>query len=294
MKAPAFDYLRASSIEEALTVLREHGADAKVIAGGQSLMPALNMRLVMPRLLVDIGGLAELRGVDVQGDTVAIGAMTRHVELERSEAIRRHVPLLSRAMAHVGYPAIRNRGTFGGSMANADPIWNLPACALALGAVMVARSADRERRILSDEFFLGHCRTVLGPDEVLVRVEVPADGAMHRVAFHKLGRHLGVIMGIAARAEVIDGVCRSLRLAWFGIGEKPTLAVEAAEAFVGAPPDEAAVERAVAALSEDLKPQEDLRGSATMRSHLARVLLRRTAADLFPEFLGEARQEATA
>src|SRR5690606_22366432 len=113
-------------------------------------------------------------------------------------------------------------------------------------------------------FFLGYCRTALRPEEILVRVEVPADGTMHRVASHKLGRRLGVIMGVAARAEVIDGACRSLRLGWFGVGEKPTLSPEAAKALVGAPPSEAAVERAVAALSEDLKPQDDLRGSAAM------------------------------
>src|SRR5690606_38000058 len=137
VKAPAFDYLRARSIDEALAALREHGEGAKIIAGGQSLVPTLNMRLATPGLLVDIGRIAELRGIDIQGDTIAIGAMMRHVELERSGVIRRHVPLLSSVMSHVGYPAIRNRGTLGGSMANADPIWSLPACALALDAVMV-------------------------------------------------------------------------------------------------------------------------------------------------------------
>lgn len=294
MKAPAFDYLRAKSIDEALTALREHGEGARIIAGGQSLVPLLNMRLATPSLLVDIGGLSELRGIEVQGDIVSIGSLTRHVELERSDLIRRHAPLLSSTMAHVAYPAVRNRGTFGGAMANADPIWNLPACALALGAVMVARSVEGERRIPADDFFLGHCKTALRPDEILVRIEVPVDGTTHRVAFQKLGPRLTVIMGAAARAEVVDGICKSLRLGWFGVGNTPTLSASAAAALVGASPDEAALERAAAALGEDLKPHDDLRGSAAMRSYLARVLLRRIAADLFPEFLSEARQEATA
>lgn len=294
MKAPAFDYLRPKSIDEALAALREHGEGARIIAGGQSLVPLLNMRLTTPSLLVDIGRLSELRGIEVQGDVISIGAMTRHVEIERSDVIRRYAPLLSSTMAHVAYPAVRNRGTFGGAMANADPIWNLPACALALGAVMVARSLEGERRIAADDFFLGHCRTALRPDEILVRVEVPVDGATHRVAFRKLGPRLTVIMGVAARAEVVDGICKSLRLGWFGVGDTPKLSASAANALVGTSPDEAALERAVAALGEDLKPHDDLRGSAAMRSYLARVLLRRIAADLFPEFLSEVRQEATA
>ena len=267
-----------------------------MIAGGQSLVPALNLRLAAPSLLVDIGHLDELRGIAVEGETVRIGALTRHVDIERSEEIARRAPLLSAAIVHVAHPAIRNRGTFGGSIANADPASELPACALALGATIVARSAEGERRIHADEFFTGIYETALSATEIITSVEVPADGASHRFAFHELARRSGdyAVVGLAARAMVEDGVCRELRLAWFGVGDKPTLAPNAAEVLIGVAPDDAGVERAGHALSDDLDPQDDLQASRAMRFHLARVLLKRAARDFFPDTVGRTRKEASA
>ncbi len=296
MKAPAFGYLRAASLDEALAALREHGDEAKIIAGGQSLVPALNLRLAAPGLLVDIGRLEELRGIRVEGGTVSIGALATHAEIERSDEIARHAPLLRMAIEHVAHPAIRNRGTFGGSIANADPASELPACALALGATIVARGGDGERRIAAKDFFTGLYETALAPDEILVRVELPAHGEGDRVAFHELARRSGdyAMVGLAAWTHVADGSCRDMRLGWFGVGDRATLAPAAAGAMIGGRPDDAAVERAAAALAEDLAPQDDIQASAAMRLHLARVLVRRVAADLFPDTVTPALQEASA
>ena len=283
MKAPAIGYLRARSLNEALAALAEHGDEAKIIAGGQSLVPALNLRLLAPTVLVDVRGLEELQGIAVEGDTVRVGALTRHVDLERSKTLRRSAPLLGRAIVHVAHPAIRNRGTLGGSIANADPASELPACALAMGATIVATSGGDERRIKAEDFFTGIYETALKPDEILLRVEFPADGPAHRIAFHELARRAGdyAIVGLAARAEVVEGRCQALRIAYFGVGGKATLASRAADALIGIVPDDAAVEKAAEALGDDLDPQDDLQASAVMRRHLARVLLRRAAADLF-------------
>src|ERR1700750_2706709 len=174
MKASAFNYARAVSVSEALELLRTHGERAKVLAGGQSLMPAMNLRLISPELIVDIGELAELRGIGVMGDVLRIGALTRHVDLLRSPEIAAHAPLLTEAITHVAHPAIRNRGTIGGSLAHADPASELPACMLALNAIIVVRGQAGERRIAARDFFTGIYETALSPEELLVAVELPA------------------------------------------------------------------------------------------------------------------------
>src|ERR1700674_4727160 len=153
MKASAFSYARATSVGNALELLVAHGDKAKVLSGGQSLMPAMNLRLVSPELIVDIGELAELRSIAVRGDMLTIGALTRHVDLLRSLEIAKHAPLVSEAIAHVAHPAIRNRGTIGGSLAHADPASELPACMLALGATIIVRGPEGERRIAAERFF---------------------------------------------------------------------------------------------------------------------------------------------
>src|SRR5258707_3266891 len=173
MKASAFDYARPTSIANALELLGVHGDKAKVLSGGQSLMPAMNLRLVSPEFIVDIAELAELRGIAVKDDVLTIGALTRHAELLRSPEIATHAPLLTDAIAHVAHPAIRNRGTIGGSLAHADPASELPACMVALGATMIARGHAGERRIAASEFFAGIYETVLSPQELLVAVHLP-------------------------------------------------------------------------------------------------------------------------
>lgn len=173
MKASAFAYARASSVVHALELLAAHGDKARVLSGGQSLMPAMNLRLISPELVVDIGELAELRGIAVRGDVLSIGALTRHADLLKSPDIAAHAPLLTDAIAHVAHPAIRNRGTIGGSLAHADPASELPACMVVLDATIVIRGPRGERRVAAREFFTGIYETVLSPQELLVGVEVP-------------------------------------------------------------------------------------------------------------------------
>jgi carbon-monoxide dehydrogenase medium subunit len=281
MKAAAFAYARATSVVHALELLASHGEGAKVLSGGQSLMPAMNLRLVSPELVVDIGGLAELRGIAVKGDLLAIGALTRHVDLLKSADVRTHAPLLAEAAAHVAHPAIRNRGTIGGSLAHADPASELPACMLALGATVIARGPRGERRIAAEEFFTGIYETALGSDELLVAVEFPIarKGSAH--FFHEFARRHGdfAIMGLAAQAMLKAETFAELRLAYFGAGDKPVLAA-AARRLIGVAVTSAVLADASAALGDELDPHEDQQASPSMRRHLAKVLLARCVAAL--------------
>jgi aerobic carbon-monoxide dehydrogenase medium subunit len=173
MKASAFSYARATSVANALELLVAHGDKAKVLSGGQSLMLAMNLRLISPELIVDIGEITELRGIALRGGVLSIGALTRHVDLLRSPEIAAHAPLLTEAAAHVAHPAIRNRGTLGGSLAHADPASELPASMVALNATIVVRGQTGERRIAAGEFFTGIYETALSAQELLIAVEVP-------------------------------------------------------------------------------------------------------------------------
>jgi carbon-monoxide dehydrogenase medium subunit len=283
MKAPAFDYVRAQSLPEALALLRRHGDEAKVIAGGQSLVPALNLRLLAPRLLIDIAGLPELKGVATDGARLRVGALTLHADLMASPLVAEEAPLIARAVRHVAHPAVRNRGTIGGSLANADPATELPACMLALRAEIVAAGADGERRIAAQEFFTGLYETALAADEILIAVEVPAIRPDERCAFLELASRRGdyALVGLAAQGTVRDGALSDLRLAYFGVGAKPTLA-KAAAARLSGPVTEAALAGAKSALAQDLDPQDDIQASAATRLHLAGVLLRRAVHELVP------------
>jgi aerobic carbon-monoxide dehydrogenase medium subunit len=281
MKASAFSYTRASSVVDALELLARHGDQAKVLSGGQSLMPALNLRLSAPELLVDIGAISELRGIAVSNGVLRIGALTRHVDVLRSAEIARHVPLLAEAIAHVAHPAIRNKGTFGGSLAHADPASELPACVLALDAVILVRNKGGERRIRANEFFTGIYETLLTPDELLVAVEIPVGkpNAVH--FFHEYARRRGdyAIVGLAA-SGILDGdVLTSLRLGYFAVGDKPVLAT-AAEHLIGQPVTASMLADAQSALDMELDPQEDQQASAGMRRYLARQLMARCVAKL--------------
>ena len=282
MKAPAFDYVRPGSVAEAVGLLARHGDAAKLIAGGQSLVPALNLRLLAPEILIDLGGLADLSGIAVEDGVLRLGAMTRHSEVERSTEIARHAPLLRQAIGHVAHPAIRNRGTLGGNVANADPASELPACLVALAATVVAEGPGGRRRIPAEEFVTGVYETALAPDEVLVAVEVPLARDDERFSFAELSRRSGdyALVGLAARARIVDGRIAAARPVFFAVGGGPVLARGAAAALEGRVPDEAVVEAAVAALADDLAPEADLQVTAATRLHLARVLLRRAVAEL--------------
>ncbi len=281
MKASAFNYARATSVSNALELLAAHGDRAKVLSGGQSLMPAMNLRLISPELIVDIGELAELRGIAMTGGIVRIGALTRHVELARSPDIAAHAPLLADAIAHVAHPAIRNRGTLGGSLAHADPASELPACMLALNATIVVRGESGERRIAAEDFFTGIYATALSPEELLVAIELPAARKNAAHFFSEFARRHGdyAILGLAAQAILEGDVFAGLRLAFFAVGDRAVLA-KTAKKLVGVAVTPALLADACTVLREELDPQDDQQASAAMRRHLAKVLLGRSVAAL--------------
>ena len=289
MKAAAFAYARAASVDATLRLLAAYGDRAKVLSGGQSLMPAMNLRLISPEMVVDIGGIAELRGVTLEGDILRIGALTRHVDLQRSPEIAAHAPLLAEAVVHVAHPAIRNRGTIGGSLAHADPAAELPACMLALDAGMVVRSKDGERRIAAVDFFQGIFQTALSAEDLLVAIELPLRSRATSHFFHEFARRHGdyAIAGVAAQAMVEAGAFRDIRVAFFAVGDRPVLA-RSVDRLVNAPVTSALLSDVCASMGEELDPQDDQQASATMRRHLARVLLRRCIATLLgrPELAG--------
>lgn len=276
MKAAAFAYARATSVVNALELLDVHGDRAKVLSGGQSLMPAMNLRLISPELIVDIGELAELRGIAVTGNIVRIGALTRHADLLKSSEIAAHAPLLTEAIAHVAHPAIRNRGTIGGSLAHADPASELPACMVALNATILVRGKAGERRVAAKDFFKGIYETDLSVQELLISVELPVAPRNSAYFFREFARRHGdyAIAGLAAQAILEKDVFTDLRLVFFAVGDRPVLA-KAASRLVQTEVTPAVLSAASAALGEELDPQDDQQASASMRRHLATVLLAR-------------------
>jgi carbon-monoxide dehydrogenase medium subunit len=244
-------------------------------------MPAMNLRLISPELIVDIGDLTELRGIAVTGDRLWIGALTRHVDLLNSHDVATHVPLLSEAMTHVAHPAIRNRGTIGGSLAHADPAAELPACMVALNATIIVRGPEGERRIAAEDFFTGIYETALSVDELLVAVEVPVAQQNSAHYFREFARRHGDygIVGLAAQAVVEGDVLTDLRLAYFAVSDRPVLAT-AATTLLNVAVTPAVLAEASMALGEELDPQEDQQASVSMRRHLAKVLLARCVAAL--------------
>jgi carbon-monoxide dehydrogenase medium subunit len=274
LKPAPFGFAKAKSVEHAVALLGEH-ADARLLAGGQSLIATLNMRLSAPKLLIDINALDELKRIAVAGDWLEIGALVRHAEAERSPEIARHAPLIALALPHIAHPAIRNRGTIGGSIAYADPAAELPACLLALGGELVIASRAGRRTIKADDFFKGLFETALGPGDVLTAVRVPLARADSRHGFAELARRHGdyALVGLAAAAPADGKTLRDVRLAFFGVGATPIRA-RTAEAAVGLGID------AVAALARDLDPEGDVQASAAARKHLAGVLLRRVVTQL--------------
>ena len=255
MKAPSFAYTKPRTLAEAFDLLERPGA--RILAGGQSLIPSLNLRLSAPELLVDITGLAELRGIALEQDVVRIGALTTHADIERSAEIRKHLPLLAEAVVHVAHPAIRNRGTFGGSVALADPAAEYPACLVALDATVVLRSRANERMVRAEDFFKGLFEVDLREGELVVGAEIPAFLKDERSVFLELARRQGdyAIVGLAG----VTSASRR-RIAFFGLGAKPVLlqpkSLEEAKASIPA-------------------PSADLYNTAATKLHLAKVLLDR-------------------
>jgi carbon-monoxide dehydrogenase medium subunit len=261
VKAPSFAYARPQSLAEAFELAQHPGA--KVLAGGQSLIPALNMRLSSPELLVDITGLASLRGITLEQGVLRIGALVTHAQIERSEQIAKHVPLLAQAVKHVAHPAIRNRGTLGGSIALADPAAEYPACMVALEATIVVAGKDGERLVKAQDFFKGLFEVDLAAGELVIAVEVPAQLKDQRSVFLELARRHGdyAIIGLAGYRG------RSTRFVFLGAGATPVFAEGASRA--------ATLEEAKRLLGQDLDPPADLYHSAATKLHLAGVLLER-------------------
>jgi aerobic carbon-monoxide dehydrogenase medium subunit len=263
----AFDYQRATSVDEAVGLLTEHGDDAKLLAGGHSLLPLMRLRLAMPAVLVDIGRIGDLSYVQENGDTVRIGALTRHHDLERSGVLRERVPLLAEVAAQIGDPQVRHRGTIGGSIAHGDPASDLPAALLALRATLVARGPGGEREIPVDDFFTGFLETALAPDEVLVEIRVPAV-ADAGWSFQKFNRRAQDWAIVAVAAVLADG---SPGVGLVNMGGTPLRAAGVEDALRNG----TAAGDAAARADEGTEPPADLNASPEFRRHLSRVLVRR-------------------
>lgn len=277
MKAPPFAYVRAASLEEVFRLWGEAGPDARLLAGGQTLLASLAFRLSDPGTLIDITRVPELSGISQVGNAIRVGALTTHAELGASDLIRRHAPLIAEAVPLIAHPAIRNRGTIGGSLAFADPAAELPACCVALDATIIARSAAGERRIPAAQFFTGLYATALAQRELIVVVELPVARPGERSAILEVVRRSGdyAMAGVAARAQLDNGALAESRLVFFGVGDTPILAKGAMAVLEGKPATPETIAAAQAALDADLDPPADLHGSPQMKRHLARVLLAR-------------------
>ncbi|MET8584927.1 xanthine dehydrogenase family protein subunit M [Streptomyces collinus] len=275
MIPPTFDYTRPATVDEALRALADAGDEAKVLAGGQSLLPLLRLRLAFPELVVDVGRIQELRGVREDGDTLVIGAMTTHHEVVHDPLVRRHAGLLAQATATVADPAVRHRGTLGGSLAHADPAGDLPAVALALDAGLVVAGPGGRRTVPAREFFVDYLQSALAPDELLVEVRVPKrEGwGFHYEKFHPVAQSWAIV-GVAALVRRDDGHVAEARIGLTNMGSTPLRATAAEEALSGAA-GPGAVARAAEAAAEGARPAQDLAASPEYREHLARVLTRR-------------------
>jgi carbon-monoxide dehydrogenase medium subunit len=275
VKPAPFAYTKARTLKEAVALLAKHKDDARLLAGGQSLIATLNMRLSAPELLIDINGIKGLDGIAKKGAMIEIGALARHAQVERSDLVAKYAPLIARAVPHIGHPAIRNRGTFGGSIAFADPAAELPACLLALGAEIEIAGPESKRKVKADAFFKGLFETALRPQEMLTAVRIPAADKNSRVGFAELARRHGdyAIVGLAASARADGKGLSQVRLAYFGVGDTPVRAKKAETALTSGN-----IEAAVAA--RDLDPTHDVQAPPAVKRHLAGVLLRRIAVQL--------------
>ncbi|HBK75032.1 MAG TPA: molybdopterin dehydrogenase [Gammaproteobacteria bacterium] len=276
MKAPAFGYIQPKTIDDALECLQQHGSDATVLAGGQSLMASLNMRLSNPAVLIDINDIDELSGINMVENQLRIGAMTRQVELEHSTLVSQHAPLITMVIPHIAHPAIRNRGTIGGSIVFADPAAELPACMVALNGQMVAQGPDGERRITATEFFQDLFETALADNELLTAIEIPVADENQRFGFRELTRRHGdyAIVGLCASSDWSSDDLTELRLAYFNVGPRPILAEQTASDICRNWRQEQngmSLDR----LDGELDPPDDLNATSAMRVHLAKVLTRR-------------------
>ena len=289
MYPPSFEYRRASTVQEAVQILAASGGQARVLAGGHSLIPLLKLRLASPSLLVDIGRIAELKGVHLSDGQLAVGALTTHAELANSALVRQHCPVLAEAASVIGDMQVRNRGTVGGNLAHADPAADLPAVAVALEASLSVTGPAGARSVAAGEFFLGPLITALGPDEVVTEVRFPsrsslAPGPGQRVgmAYLKFPHPASgyAVVGVAAAVALDDaGVFRSVRIGVTGAAHRAFRAAAVEQALVGQPAEAAVIEQAAAHATDGVELQEDLFASRDYRGHLCRVFVKRALAE---------------
>jgi aerobic carbon-monoxide dehydrogenase medium subunit len=277
MKLPSFDYEAPKTVSEAVELLGEHLDEASVLAGGQSLIPLLALRLAHPAVLIDINGVDGLSGVSATDGRVAIGAMTREYVAEESATVSGAVPLLAAALPLIGHEAIRSRGTIGGSLAHADPAAELPAVARALDAEFVVRSQSGERVIPAADWFEGYLTTSRRPDELLVEVRFPAAGRGTGISFQEVARRHGdfAVVGLAASLTLSDGAISDARLAFSGVSDVPVRAAGAEDLLVGERPSADLFDAAARRATEDIDPPADLHGSSDYRKKVAAALVRR-------------------
>lgn len=278
MKPAPFEYFRPDSVDEALSLLTEHGWEAKLLAGGQSLVPAMNFRLAAPGVLIDLNRIPGLDAIREAEGGLRIGTMVRQHAAEQSADVRRLAPLLAEALPFVAHPQIRNRGTVGGSIAHADPAAELPAVMLALGARLHVAGRNGARTLAADEFFTGLFATALEHDEMLVEIEIPAAAPRSGCAFLEVSRRHGDfgLAGLAASVSLDDGgCCTEARIALLGVGEGPVLAAAAADALRGQSPGADAFAAAAEAARAEIDPPMDIHASSDYRRHLVGVLVSR-------------------
>ncbi len=284
MKAPEFDYVRPDTLEDVFVLLDDETCDARLLAGGQSLIAALNFRLDAPELLIDINRIDGLSGIVEDGDNIRIGALTRHVEVENSQIVARHLPLLSKAIGNVAHAAIRNRGTFGGSLALADPAAEIPACCLAYDAIITASSSSGNRTIRAADFFHGLYETALEDHEIITAVEFKKRAPNDLVAFDEITRRHGdyAMAGLAFSAAA-KGKIEDPHIVFFGISDRPIRAVEAEAILEGARLDQPAIAAAASKATEGIELSSDTSASEAMKAHLARTLLNRALTSILEE-----------
>jgi carbon-monoxide dehydrogenase medium subunit len=281
MKAPDFDYIKPRSLDEVFALLAEYGDEARLLAGGQTLMATLNMRLSEPALLIDITGIDALRGIAVQDGVLRIGALATHTQIENAALVAQHAPLLTMAAPHIAHRAIRNLGTLGGSIAYADPAAEWPTCALALDAVVICRGADGTRRVPAAEFFLDLYTTALRPGELVLACEFPVAAPGARFHFDELARRHGdyAIAGLALASRFDGGLMQRTRIALMGIAATPVRARRTEALLDGRAAEPGVIGEAASLLAEELSgalaPAADLTNSSATKRHLATVLLRR-------------------
>ena len=283
MKPAKFTYVRAESVNQVLDVLEQSAGSAKILAGGQSLNPTLNMRLSAPDLLIDINDLDELKGIKVEGDRLHVGALTRHVELEQSELVARYAPLLAKAIGHVAHAAIRNRGTIGGNVSLADPASELPACCVALDASITIQNKQGTRVVRARDYFRDLYETELQENDLMTSISFPVAGETTVCAFREFVRRKGdfASTGLAVSAELEDGVFTSFSPVFFAVANTPVLAAGVAQRLVNGTLSKERIEQAIAAVDDDVDITGDTYMSTKMKRHLAKHYLREAIEELY-------------